>query len=183
MRKLTFLFFAISSALLFQACQPRQTTPAAELPKFDETAETAEIMKVIDNETKSFFDGNYEAWASNWSHEPYAMQAWNNSDGTSSAAVGWEKINAQGKEWIEKYYKNGKNIIHPEYKRDTPQVKFFNEKTAYLIWKQYNADQDKKFYRVSQETRIMEKQADGWKIVNVTAMWDVEPKVPAEPFQ
>ena len=101
----------------------------------DEAAETAAIMKVIENETKCFFDGNYECWASNWSHENYVMQAWNNDDGTFDAAIGWEKINAQGKDWIEKYYKNGKDIIHPVVKKEKPLVKFFNEKTAYLSWK------------------------------------------------
>ena len=37
--------------------------------------------------------------------------------------------------------------------------------------------QTKKYYRVSGESRIMEKEVDGWKIVNVTALWDIEPKI------
>lgn len=145
---------------------------------FDEVAETEAIMNVIEGETKCFFDGNYECWAKHWSHENYAIQAWNNSDGTADAAVGWEKINSQGKDWIEKYYKNGENIIHPVVKREKPLVKFFNEKTAYLLWKQYNADKEKTIYRISQETRLMEKDGEGWKIVNVSAFWDTQSKIP-----
>ncbi|MBK8506088.1 MAG: hypothetical protein IPL46_30155 [Saprospiraceae bacterium] len=161
------------------SCQePTLNQPALnETFSFSEEAETEAIMKVIDNETKCFFDGDYECWASNWSHQNYAMQAWNNSDGSSDAAIGWEKINSQGKGWIEKYYKNGENVIHPDVKRKKPLVKFFNEKSAYLNWEQYNADSDKKHYRVSYEIRIMEKESDGWKIVNVSAFWDAEPKI------
>jgi len=173
---LTTLSFVI---LALCACKPGQTNQEevqAEIV-FDETAEIAAIMKVIENETKCFFDGNYECWANNWSHEDYTFQGWNNSDGSTDAAIGWEKINKQGKEWIEKYYKNGEKVIHPIVKKEKPLVKFFNEQTAYLIWKQYNGDQDKKFYRISQETRLMEKQSDGWKIVNVTALWDTEAKI------
>lgn len=144
----------------------------------DAAAETEAIMKVIDNETKCFFDGDYACWARNWSHQDYAVQAWNNSDGTADAAVGWKKIDAQGKNWIETYYKNGENIIHPEYRREKPIVKFFNDHTAYLIWKQYNADNKKTYFRTSQESRLMEKEKEGWKIVNVSAFWDTEARIP-----
>ncbi|WP_462250690.1 hypothetical protein [Ferruginibacter sp.] len=153
---------------------------AATITLFDEKAATDSIWKVIEKETADFFNGDYEGWASNWSHQPYAMQSWNNDDATASAAVGWEKINTQGKDWIEKYYKNGKNIIHPAVKREKALIKFFNDKAAYLTWKQYNADADKKFYRISQEVRLMEKETDGWKIVNVSAFWGTEKKIAAD---
>ncbi|NUQ25077.1 MAG: hypothetical protein HUU34_14110 [Saprospiraceae bacterium] len=174
--------FTCCTVLLFFSCQQAENKQTENTPKpaFDEAAETAAIMQVIENETKCFFDGDYDCWTNNWSHEKYAMQAWNNDDGTYDAAIGWEAINTQGKEWIEKYYQGGKNIIHPFVKKETPQVKFFNENTAYLIWKQYNADKEKKYFRVSQETRIMEKQSDGWKIVNVTAFWDAKSKIPVD---
>jgi hypothetical protein len=170
------LFFAL--LMLVVACQSDKQAPQNKKAPFDEAAETEAIMNVIEGETKCFFDGKYECWANHWSHENYALQAWNNSDGTADAAVGWEKINAQGKDWIEKYYKNGTNIIHPVVKREKPLVKFFNEKSAYLIWTQYNADQEKTIYRTSQETRIMEKDEEGWKIVNVSAFWDTQAQIP-----
>lgn len=167
------------------ACNPSPTNqqPEKETKLLDEAAETAAIMKVIDGETECFFKGDYECWTTYWSHENYAFQAWNNNDGTADAAVGWDKINSQGKDWIEKYYKNGKNVIHPIVKREKPLVKFFNNKSAYLIWKQYNADKEKTNFRTSQEIRIMEKSQEGWKIVNVSAFWDTQSKIPFDSLQ
>ncbi|MES2795984.1 MAG: hypothetical protein V4683_08465 [Bacteroidota bacterium] len=167
----------LALVLFLFSCQKSIETANDSLPKFDQAAEEKAIMKVIENETSCFFKGDYECWTKSWSHQPYAMQAWNNDNGTFDAAVGWDKINSQGKGWIEKYYKNGENVIHPKFKRDTIQFKFFNEKTAYLIWRQVNADAKGPKAQVSQETRIMEKEADGWKIVNVTAIWDSKNKI------
>ncbi|MEJ0103231.1 MAG: hypothetical protein WDO19_12030 [Bacteroidota bacterium] len=102
---------------------------------------------------------------------------------TYDAAIGWDKINAQGKNWIEKYYANGKHIIHPFVKKEKPQAKFFNETTAYLTWKQYNADEERKTFKVSQESRLMEKKSGGWKIVNVSAFWNAKSKIPVDSIQ
>lgn len=175
----TVLFSILGCCSLLLSCKSGgdDHTDAAT---FDEAAEMAAIFKVIDNETKCFFDGNYECWASSWSHEKYAMQEWNNDDGTFDAAIGWEAIDKQGKSWIEKYYKNGKNVVHPSFKREKPIVKFFDEKTAYLIWKQYNADQESKYYLISQDSRIMEKDSSGWKIVNVTSVWNSKKRIPID---
>ncbi len=176
MKKTLFFIFLCAGII---ACASNQPTPAATTV-FNEVAETDSIMKVIDQETDFFYKGDYANWAKQWAHEDYAMQAWNFEDGTYSAAVGWEAIDKQGKNWIEKYYQNGKNIIHPFVKKEKPLIKFFNDSTAYLIWKQYNADQKKELYSVSQEIRLMTKKADGWKILNVAAFWNTINKLPAD---
>jgi hypothetical protein len=175
------LSFSLAIGMSFiSACNSTtdNSPPSNEQTAFNETTETEAIMKVIEGETECFFKGDYECWAKHWSHEDYVFQGWNNDDGTAAGSVGWNKIDSQGKNWIEKYYQNGENIIHPVVKREKPLVKFFNDKTAYLIWKQYNADKEKTVFRTSHETRIMEKKEDGWKIVNVTALWDTQPKIP-----
>lgn len=166
----------LAAAVMLSCAQPQQN----EQPAFDEARELEAIQAVIDNETNSFYAGNYEGWKKSWSHKPYAYQAWNHEDGTVGVAVGWEKIDQQGKGWIEKYYKNGENVIHPSVIKEKPQVHFFSDSVAYLIWKQYNADKTEKIYHLSNETRIMEKEADGWKIVNVSAFWNSVHDIPAD---
>lgn len=170
------LFVILSAGIVLSCTQPQQN----ERPAFDEARETEAIQAVIANETNSFYAGNYESWKKSWSQTPYAYQAWNLEDGTVGVATGWEKIDRQGKGWIEKYYKNGENVIHPSVKKEKPLVHFFNDSTAYLIWKQYNADKKEKLYYVSHETRLMQKEADGWKIVNVSAFWDSKNAIPAD---
>ena len=179
-----YTLLALFLVFLF-ACNPspNDVQSEGETNALDEVRETEAIMEVIDGETECFFKGNYECWTKHWSHEKYAFQGWNNSDGTADAAIGWEKINSQGKDWIEKYYRNGENVIHPVVRREKPLVKFFSKKLAYLIWKQYNADKGKTNFRTSQETRIMEKNEDGWKIVNVSAFWDTQLKIPFDSLQ
>ncbi|MCC6279169.1 MAG: hypothetical protein IT262_01110 [Saprospiraceae bacterium] len=82
--------FTFTIICLFFSCQQAEKKKVETQPKvtFDASVETDAIMKVIENETKCFFDGNYDCWANNWSHENYAMQAWNNDDGTFDAAIG-----------------------------------------------------------------------------------------------
>lgn len=166
----------LATVLLLSCASPEQN----KQPAFDAAAETEAIREVIHRETDSFFAGNYDEWKKTWSHSPYAYQAWNLEDGTVGVAAGWEKIDRQGKDWIEKYYKNGENIIHPSVVREEPLVHFFSDSVAYLIWKQYNADKTKKLYFISHESRLMQKEPDGWKIVNVSAFWDSVNGVPAD---
>ena len=166
------LIIVLAAWCLIISCHTEGTTGIT----MNEATETDSILQVIKNETTYFFQGDYNGWAGTWAHDEYTMQAWNNDDSTYSSANGWEAINKQGKEWIEKYYANGKNIIHPDVKREKPAIKFFNN-TAWLVWKQYNANADKTKYAVSQETRMMEKKADGWKIVTVISLWDYKNKI------
>ncbi len=185
MKNHNFLWVLAISGISMLACKPstENVQSADGKPAFDETTETEAIMKVIEGETNCFFAGDYECWAKHWSHQPYAVQAWNNDDATADAAIGWDQINAQGKGWIEKYYKNGEVVIHPVVKREKPIVKFFNDNAAYLMWKQYNADSLKTTFRTSHEMRFMEKESDGWKIVNVSAFWDTEDSIPFDSLQ
>jgi hypothetical protein len=185
MKKQTVYALLTLLAAIVSSCNysPDITKAENEKAPFDEEAETEAIMKVIDGETECFFKGDYECWNKYWSHENYAFQGWNNSDGSADAAIGWEKINSQGKDVIERYYKNGKNVIHPVVRREKPLVKFFNNKSAYLIWKQYNSNNEKTTFRISEETRLMEKKEDGWKIVNVSAFWDTQRKIPFDSLE
>lgn len=145
---------------------------------FDEDQAKQEIMATIEQETKCFFERNYDCWAENWSHKDYAYQAWNNSDGSVGVAAGWSAVDKQSGDYIklEKQY----GTSHPIVKREKIIWKFYNDSLAYMIWKQYNADQDSKAYQVSYETRLMEKSTDKWRILNVSAFWDSKNKITAD---
>jgi hypothetical protein len=69
---------------------------------------------------------------------------------------------------------------HPKVERRSMIFKFFSPGLAFVMWDQYNSDEEKKSYWLSKETRIMEKHDGLWKIANMTALWDYKNMVPAE---
>lgn len=175
------LLILVGSCMAFNSCKqaPSNEDQLTEVKvEFDASKEKQAIKKVIEQETKCFFERNYECWKEQWIHEDYALQIWNNSDGTFSAGVGWDKINEQGKEYTTHTLDGQKKITHPQVKRDNIIFKFYGNNVAYLIWKQYNSDEKKAYYLVSQETRLMEKVDGKWKIVHVSAFWDSVNKIP-----
>jgi len=147
----------------------------------DESKAKQEILATIEQETKCFFERNYDCWAEHWSHKDYAYQAWNNSDGSVGVAAGWSAIDTQSGDYIKKYKQDGTS--HPIVKRDSIKWTFFSDSLAYMIWKQYNSDQDAKAYQASYETRIMEKSNGKWRILNMSAFWDSKNKIVADSIQ
>jgi len=166
---LTFFF-----AIIVSACNPPNDQKVQSSHK-EISLDT--LMAAIDKETSSFFAGNYEGWKDCWLHDSLSSQTWNNDDGSFSSAQGWEAIDKQGKDWIEKYYKNGKNIIHPEYFRKEIRSKILSDTSVYLTWTQYNAYSTKELYGVSRETRLMILKDGKWKIFQVAAFWDFKNKI------
>ncbi|CAN5124305.1 hypothetical protein BH23BAC1_BH23BAC1_31300 [soil metagenome] len=177
------LIIGMNMLIIFFGCQNSTDVDnknSAITTAFDEQEELAEIMKVIEEETMCFFERNYDCWSKHWIHENYAFQAWNNDDGTFDAAIGWENIDNQGKDYIKNVPEGKTTTSHPFVIRENLQVKFYNDNLAYLIWKQYNADRERKYFNISQETRLMEKKAGDWKIVNVSAFWNAKTSIPID---
>ncbi|MBK8054626.1 MAG: hypothetical protein IPK35_15515 [Saprospiraceae bacterium] len=157
------------------ACYKSQNAVSSNATVVDESLAKKDILNAIEQETKCFFERNYDCWAEHWSHKAYAYQAWNNSDGSVGVAAGWTEIDKQSGEYIKLHKADGTS--HPEVKRDTIRWKFFSDSLAFLMWKQYNADRDGKAFQVSYETRLMEKSDNKWRILNVSAFWDSKNKV------
>lgn len=70
--------------------------------------------------------------------------------------------------------------IHEVINRETDNFFAGNYEEWKKTWKQYNADKTEKLYFMSHETRLMQKEPDGWKIVNVSAFWDSRHAIPAD---
>lgn len=135
------------------------------------------IFNVIENETKSFFARDYNAWKANYAQTDYAFQAWSNNDGTFDSNVGWDDINKQ----IGRYISDNPEPVssHPIVERKNVKFKFFDDNVAYLTWDQFNSDKMEKNFHHSKEVRLMEKIDGQWKIVCVSAFWDYKHLIPA----
>ena len=177
MKPVKLLFLISFSCFLLLSCNQKEKNSEVVI-KFDEASAKQEIMTSIEQETKCFFERDYDCWTEHWSHKEYAYQAWNNSDGSVGVAAGWPAIDVQSGDYIKKYKKDGTS--HPIVKRENITWKFYNDSLAYMIWKQYNADQDTKAYQASYETRLMEKSDGKWRILNMSAFWDSKNKILAD---
>ncbi len=63
LKKLSFLTLVLLSLLFIFSCEQ----------KIDIETEKEAIKKVIEDETKFFWDNNYEEYTKTWVHEPYAL--------------------------------------------------------------------------------------------------------------
>ncbi len=176
--KAIFLLFAFN--FLLSCNLSKNKTPDAAPPTFNEVVEKEIIFKTIDNETSSFYKRDYVSWKKYFIQKDYAFQAWNNSDGSFDASIGWANVDGR----IGKYIKDnpvspGKSM-HSKVEKRNLVVHFFSENLAYLSWDQYNSDQNMEIFTPSKEQRIMEKESGEWKIVNVSAYWDYKTRIPAD---
>lgn len=177
------LFYLTTAILLFSftACQQAntETNTAMAVPSdFDEDAELAAIMKVIENETACFFARDYDCWKENWVEEDYAFQAWSNSDGTYDAKVGWSEVDRRIGNYIKENPLRGEGSIQSfKAERLNLRTKFYGDQVAHLTWEQNNTGENGTTYQISQEVRLMEKVDGQWKIVNVSAFWDYKHKL------
>lgn len=184
MRKLPYLLF-LFCCLCLTTCGNTNTN-SGELTtaaNFNEEAELATIMEVIKDETTCFFARDYECWKEHWVNEDYAFQAWNNTDGTYDAKVGWSEIDRRVGNFIkDNPVTLGGTVGHPNVERLNLRTRFYGDQVAYLTWEQYNSDDEEKTYQISQEVRLMEKVNNEWKIVTVAAFWDYKNIVQAGTF-
>ncbi|HRQ49965.1 MAG TPA: hypothetical protein PLR74_05485 [Agriterribacter sp.] len=167
------------AAFLFQSCRST-TTEQASGGAFDEAKETEEIMKVIDGETHFFYKRDYESWKNFYAQTNYVFQAWNNGDGTIDAKTGWAAVDSGIGNYIKTYPVEPGGSSHPVVLRKNMITKFYGDTVAWLLWDQYNSDQEGRQFQFSKELRLMEKQNGEWKIVNVSGFWDYKNFVSAE---
>jgi hypothetical protein len=185
MKKLFYLL-PLLSFLCFASCQDTKTTSGELITEasFNEEAELAAIMKVIENETACFFARDYDCWKDNWVNEDYAFQAWNNPDGTYDAKVGWSEVDRRTGNFIkENAVTIGGTQGHPNVERLNLRKRFYGNSVAHLTWEQYNSDDEEQAYQISQEVRLMEKVDGEWKIVTVAAFWDYVDEIQAGTFE
>ena len=173
----------ILAFLMLLAWKQKQENPPSP-GNINEAEETSAIIRTIDEETSSFYKRDYIGWKKYFVDGNYAFQGWNNGDGTFDASVGWPEIDKRISDYIKNHpLATGQSTSHPRVERRNMVIKFLSEDLAYLVWDQYNGDQENKFFTLSKDQRIMKKENGKWKIVNITAFWNYKNKIPMEGFK
>lgn len=171
MKTLALIFIGTS---LFFSCAEKAKEADNGQAEANMEKEKKAIYATIENETKSFFNRDYDAWKSSYAQTDYAFQAWSNRDGTFDSNVGWDDINNQ----IGKYITDNPEKSYPKVERKNMKYKFYCDNVAYLTWDQFNSDGREKNFHHSKEVRLMEKIDGQWKIVCVSAFWDYKNLIP-----
>ena len=175
------LFFLAILMFAF-SCKQNKRESLTSIKSFDEKTELEAIMQTIEAETKCFYERDYDCWKEHFIQADYALQAWNNEDGTFDVMASYDSIAHRAKNYFIKYpVKEGETASHEKVIRKNMVSKFFCENVCYLFWDQYNIDNKTKKYTLSKDERIMEKVDGKWKIVNVSSYWDYKnPRTDAE---
>ncbi len=130
-----------------------------------EEVEKEKIMELIANESKAFWDKNFEGYADCWAHREYVrtMGWW--AAGGVTVVEGWEERGQRTKKHM---------LENPEPNPQNPIRKNLNirvsEEMAWVTFDQYGKDTDDPTFDMpglSRETRILEKIDGNWKIVYV----------------
>lgn len=159
MKKLVFEIWLLACILILPCGQFLFANEPAyrATTRLNETKELEAIMKVIEAETSSFFIRDYEGWKNQWRQTDYAFHAWNSSDGSCRASIGWAEVDEKIGDYIKNNPVEGGGSSHPEVKRRNLQFRFFGPDVSHLVWEQYNSNRDLNAYNISHEVRTMEK--------------------------
>lgn len=147
---------------------------------FDKEKESEIIRQVISKETRSFFERDYDEWSTYWIKEENAFRAGNGPDSTY-VLYGWENISDYVENYDDSFYAENEKPKYSNPKRKKFDIKFNSDRSAYVKWNQYNLVEEENKYYLSRESRLMQKEDDQWKIINVISFWDRT--TPINPFE
>ena len=121
------------------------------------TTEQDAIRKVIELETKYYFDGNYDKWASTWAHEATDYVIFTGPNGNSET-IGWDNISAGNKPNMKNVALISADELATTYKKYDYQYKI-NGSLANVTFREGKGN----FL-----TKTLEKQNGEWKITGMT---------------
>ena len=123
--------------------------------------DTEAIKKLIERETKAFFEIDYKTWADTWAHAPYSF--WSFADTTDvNSFSGWEAID----KGFSEYFRTAKPS-KAEIERNWLDIKIFGN-GAYARFTQHVKDNTVR--NPQAEIRVLEKINGEWKIVCVSVI-------------
>jgi len=124
--------------------------------------EEEKIKQTIIQETSAYADGDFEKWQEQWLHSDHAVFSYANPN-MHLYLVSWDEIRSTFKESFdarERQVRDAKII------RNNWQIKR-KGKMAFVSFDQYDLLEGQQQQAHSEETRVLQKTRDGWKILSV----------------
>ncbi|MFD0798851.1 hypothetical protein ACFQZJ_15375 [Maribacter chungangensis] len=154
----TKIILLLLGILSLGSCKQEKSTEIKTIPPVNFEQEKKAILETLQSETTVAFQRNYEAWTEKWVHDENISKTYINfEDSTHSEAIGWNKISAFVKAFMEE---------HPE---PEPAPKLVNDIDVRLYgngaWVSF--EQVDSLRGLKRETRLMEKIEGQWKIAGM----------------
>lgn len=125
------------------------------------TNEREAIRKVIDQETRAYFEQKYDLWASTWVQDSTAFRL-TVSPSSFSKITGWDKLNAGVKESMQTATPYSEEDMAP-YTNKFDYEYYINGNMATVFLKEGKTLKD-----ANDEIRLMVKQNGAWKLLGLT---------------
>lgn len=123
------------------------------------TADEAAIIAVIGAETAAFTDSDFDAWAACWVQEPRAQSVCMSSSTGLSEISGWTGVAADMRHVLD----NDLGCRMQDCRQDNFRITI-EGRTAWTVFDQFAEDINGATWETF-ETRILEREETGWKIV------------------
>ena len=117
-----------------------------------------DLLNVLKKETEAFANANFEEWQSYWCHTENARFSYTDRNGVV-AFHGWAAIGEAFKKSLE-----GMEKLNPNFKRENVKIEKTG-KMAFITFDQYDQFSGNEGH--NQESRVMKKTKEGWKILSI----------------
>ncbi|GAB3993912.1 hypothetical protein GCM10028807_30360 [Spirosoma daeguense] len=130
-------------------------------------SENEAIKQVLFNETEGFFTRDKARWANAWAHTPYVNFAANLYGGDFRLIRGWTELEKLFASQFKSKKLTDKVSVH-----NSNYTIHQNGNMAFVTYDQTLLDSHGK--TTSKESRVVEKINGDWKIINVTALTNLQ---------
>lgn len=121
-----------------------------------------DLLSVLQKETEAYDNADYEAWQSCWVHSENAYFSYAAASGLF-VYKGWATLEATAKPGFK-----DKKKYDSKFRRENIKVERQGD-MAFITFDQYAKFLEDDSEQHTQESRVMQKTKDGWKILSVEA--------------
>lgn len=155
--KKSICLLTITLCLFFISCQEKSTIP-----------KNSELIKVIENETKTFYEKDFKKWSSNFVNNENVYWICVEPE-FLLRANGWKDLSKFVGDWMKE---NPKSIDYKKANFKILDLKITtNNNMAYVSFKYSNENKDVAVNK-SIESRVLVKENQKWKIISMVSYPD-----------
>lgn len=143
--------------------------------KMKDKKEVSSIKQVLNDETKAYYDRDYEGWASNWIQDETISNTWNNKNGSYTSIEGWKSLSDR----FSTDMKENPEIIYPNFYVSDMTISISGNH-AIVKHDEFVANKNGDMYTKAKGLKTLLKVDGMWKLESVSSFWDYDYKYSKE---